>query len=82
MLFRSENEVDTVEVLAGDDPRENASALSAVVLLSNVTETPRVDQIQNQAVDAQDKINQQEAVREEEINDLITDPDGEIDPVI
>lgn len=77
-----EKEVDTVEVLAGDDPRENASALSAVVLLSNVTETPRIEAIQEQAVDAQEKIAEQEAVREEEIADLITDKDGKIDPVI
>ncbi len=77
-----EEEVETVEVLAGDDPREDASALSAVVLLSNITETPRIDDIQNQAVSAQDKIQEQEAVREEEIENLITDADGEIDPVI
>ncbi|KAB1187591.1 MULTISPECIES: tubulin/FtsZ family protein [Haloferax] len=77
-----EKEVDTVEVLAGDDPRENASALSAVVLLSNVTETPRIKAIQEQAVEAQEKIAEQEAVREEEIANLIKDKDGKIDPVI
>jgi len=77
-----EDEVDTVEVLAGDDPRENATALSAVVLLSNVTKTPRIEAIQEQALAAQDKIAEQEAVREEEIADLITDSKGEIDPVI
>jgi cell division GTPase FtsZ len=77
-----ETEVDTVDVLAGDDPRENASALSAVVLLSNVTETPRIKSIQEQAVDAQDKIAEQDAVREEEIAELITDEQGKIDPVI
>lgn len=77
-----EDEVDTVDVLAGDDPREDATALSAVVLLSNVTETPRIDAIQQQAVEAQDKIAHQDAVREEEITDLITDEQGKIDPVI
>jgi cell division GTPase FtsZ len=77
-----EEEVDTVEVLAGDDPRPNASALSAVVLLSNMTDAPRIKSIQEQAVRAQDKIAEQESVREEEIHELITDADGEIDPVI
>jgi cell division GTPase FtsZ len=77
-----EQEADTVEVLAGDDPREGSTAIAAVVLLSNVTETPRIDEIQNQAVDAQDKIRAQEAVRDEEIADLITDDDDELDPVI
>ncbi len=77
-----EQEADTVEVLAGDDPRENASELSAVVLLSNVTETPRIKELQSQAVDAQEKIKAQDAVREQEIEELITDDDNELDPVI
>ena len=77
-----EQEADTVEVLAGDDPRENASALSAVVLLSNVTDTPRIDELQEQAVAAQENIQEQEAVREEEIADLITDENDDLDPVV
>jgi cell division GTPase FtsZ len=77
-----EQEADTVEVLAGDDPRQNSTHLAAVVLLSNVTETPRIDEIQNQAVDAQNKIQAQEEVRDEEISDLITDDDDELDPVV
>jgi len=77
-----EQEADTVEVLAGDDPRHNADRLAAVVLLSNMTKTPRIDEIQNQAVDAQNKIQAQEAVRDEEISDLITDENDELDPVI
>ncbi len=77
-----EQEADTVEVLAGDDPRENSTTLAAVVLLSNVTETPRIKEIQGQAVDAQTRIAEIEAVREEEISDLITDDNNELDPVI
>ena len=77
-----EQEADTVEVLAGDDPRPGADRLAAVVLLSNVTKTPRIDEIQNQAVDAQNKIQAQEAVRDEEISELITDENDELDPVI
>jgi len=77
-----EQEADTVEVLAGDDPRPGADRLAAVVLLSNVTKTPRIDEIQNQAVDAQNKIREQEAVRDEEISELITDENDELDPVI
>jgi len=77
-----EQEVDTVEVLAGDDPRPKASALSAVVLLSNVTDAPRIKSIQAQAVAAQDKIAEQESVREAEIAALIRDAEGKIDPVI
>jgi cell division GTPase FtsZ len=77
-----EETADTVEVLAGDDPRENATELAAAVLLSNVTETPRIDEIQSQAVDAQNKIAELDAVREEEIEELITDDNDELDPVV
>ncbi|ESS09543.1 MAG: cell division GTPase [uncultured archaeon A07HN63] len=77
-----EQETETVDVLAGDDPRPNSDTLAAVVLLSNVTETPRVDEIQEQAVDAQETIEQQEAVREEEIESLITDDDNDLDPIV
>jgi cell division GTPase FtsZ len=77
-----EQEADTVEVLAGDDPRERSSRLAAAVLLSNVTETPRIETIQNQAVDAQEQIAQQRAEREEKIQDLITDENDDLDPVV
>ncbi|WP_435126822.1 tubulin/FtsZ family protein [Halobaculum sp. D14] len=77
-----ENEADTVDVLAGDDPRPESATLAAVVLLSNVTETPRIKEIQNQAVDAQNKIQEQDAVRDEEIESLITDDDNDLDPIV
>ena len=48
---RLEEETDTVEVLAGDDPRTGSSTVAAVVLLSNVTEVPRIDAMQRQAVE-------------------------------
>lgn len=77
-----EEKADTVEVLAGDDPRRRASALSVVVLLSNVTEAPRIKEIQEKAVESQDRIRAQEEVREEEIAALITDENDELDPVV
>ena len=77
-----EEEVDTVEVLAGDDPRPRDDRLAAVVLLSSVTDAPRIKQIQDQAIAAKDKIDEMDAVRDEGILRLITDDEGEIDPVI
>jgi len=77
-----EQETETVDVLAGDDPRGDSDTLAAVVLLSNVTDTPRIKEIQDQAVDAQETIQQQEAVREEEIESLITDDDNDLDPIV
>ena len=77
-----ENEADTVDVLAGDDPRPNSERLAAAVLLTNVTDTPRINEIQDQAVDAQETIKQQDAVREEEIESLITDDNNDLDPIV
>ncbi|MFB6159694.1 MAG: tubulin/FtsZ family protein [Haloferacaceae archaeon] len=76
-----ESEIGSVEVLAGDDPREGNDTLSATVLLSNVTDVPRIDRLQDQAVDAKENIETQAADRETEIEELITDTDNELDPV-
>jgi len=76
-----EDETSTAEVLAGDDPRRGADTLSAAVLLSNVTDVSRIDRLQQQAVTAQDDIERQQRDREAEIEDLITDDGGELDPI-
>lgn len=44
-----EKETDTVQIWAGDEPHD-ASLIAASVLLSNVTEVPRIDEIQQRAV--------------------------------
>ena len=45
-----EEETGTVEVLAGDEPLPNASEITATVLFSNVTDVPRIDDLQERAV--------------------------------
>ncbi|MFC7074787.1 tubulin/FtsZ family protein [Halovenus rubra] len=47
-----EQESDAAEVFAGDEPRPNGSTVTASVLLSNVTEIPRVDRLKERAVEA------------------------------
>ncbi|WP_435126821.1 tubulin/FtsZ family protein [Halobaculum sp. D14] len=47
-----EQETDTVEVLAGDEPRPDASTITATVLLANVTDVPRIDDLQQRALAA------------------------------
>jgi len=44
-----EQETDTVEVRAGDEPRDGY-LIAASVLLTNVTEVPRIDELQERAV--------------------------------
>jgi hypothetical protein len=68
-------------VLAGDDPRPGAERLAAVVVLSNVTDVPRVEALQQQATDAAENIENQAETRDEEIEDLIRDDEGTLDPI-
>lgn len=76
-----EQETSSVEILAGDDPRPGADEMAAGVLLSNVTDVDRIDQLQDQAVDAKSNIQEQAHSREDEITDLITDDQNELDPI-
>lgn len=76
-----ESQIDSVEVLAGDDPRPQADRLRATVLLANATDVPRIDALQEQAVDARENIQSQAAERETAISDLVTDPNDELDPI-
>mgnify|MGYP006274640727 FL=1 len=46
-----EDETGTVEILAGDEPLSDAESITATVLLSNVTEVPRIETLQERAVD-------------------------------
>jgi len=50
-------------------------------LLSNVTDVPRIDRLQEQAVSAQDNIEEQAEARDESIRNLVTDPDDKLDPL-
>ncbi|SEW26828.1 tubulin/FtsZ family protein [Halobacterium jilantaiense] len=76
-----ESQIDSVEVLAGDDPRPGADRLRATVLLANATDVPRIDALQEQAVDAQENIDAQAAERDTAISELVTDPDDELEPI-
>jgi len=76
-----ESETDSVEVLAGDDPREDADRLSVAVLLSNVTDVPRVDALQERAVGAQEEIEAAASARDDDVTELITDENDRLDPI-
>jgi len=76
-----EQETGSVEVLAGDDPRPGADTLSAVVLLSNVKDVKSIDELQELAVEAKANIEEQEKVRREKTEALITDENNALDPI-
>ncbi len=76
-----ERETESVEVLAGDDPRDSQRVLSGVILLSNVTEIPAVEDLKERAVAAKENIEQQRADREDRIQSLLTDESDVLDPI-
>jgi len=58
-----EEETETVEVLAGDEPVQDATELTATVVLSNVTTVPRIDQLQRRAVTIQKTIDSSDTAK-------------------
>jgi len=76
-----QEEIESVEVLAGDDPAPTADSLSAAVLLANVTSVPRIDALKEDAVAARNNIEAQADRREDAVEDLVTDDNDVLDPV-
>jgi cell division GTPase FtsZ len=48
-----EREADIVDVMAGDEPHDGSATLTGVVLFSNVTDVPRIDAMQELALEHQ-----------------------------
>lgn len=45
-----EDELDTVEIIAGDEPRPRSNQVRALVIFSNVTEVPPIEALKSRAV--------------------------------
>ncbi|WP_132058874.1 tubulin/FtsZ family protein [Halorussus amylolyticus] len=75
-----EHQTESMEVRGGDYPVDEPRVAS-VVLLSGVSEVPRVEELQQVAVETQDNINEIQSESERQTTDLIEDDDGELDPL-
>ncbi|WP_049923243.1 tubulin/FtsZ family protein [Halopiger djelfimassiliensis] len=73
-----EDETGSMEIRGGDHPRPGREEVGAIVLLSGVTDVPRVDQLQQVAIEAQETTEAVQANAEEEFTSLM-DTGGEID---
>lgn len=51
-----EHAVETVEVIAGDEPQPRSRTLRAIVVLSNVTEVPRIEAMQSKGLEGTEEI--------------------------
>ncbi|MDG5758118.1 tubulin/FtsZ family protein [Natronococcus sp. A-GB1] len=75
-----EDETGSMEVRGGDYPRQEPE-VDAVVLLSGVTNVPRIKRLQEVAIEAQDRIDDIEAEREQNLESLVVDEADELEPL-
>jgi cell division GTPase FtsZ len=72
-----EETTDCMEVRAGDYPLPNENKVAAIVVLSGVTDVPRVKEMQRMAIEAQENVEQLRAESKEELDDLVEFGDDE-----
>ncbi len=74
-----EEQIAGVEVRAGDYPTRRTKYVAALVVLANVTDIPRVKQLQRLAVEAKEEI---EEVEKERIEKTLSIFDEDIEPLV
>ena len=67
-----------MEVRGGDYPRRGEGTVAALVLLGGVTNVPRVKELQQVAIEAQENIGEITDESEDRFSDLM-DSDGELE---
>ncbi|MFB6096890.1 MAG: tubulin/FtsZ family protein [Haloferacaceae archaeon] len=73
-----EEQTGSMEVRGGDYPRE-IPEVSAAVLLSGVTNVPRIKELQQVAIEAQDNLAEIREESEENLEDLVNDGEDELE---
>ena len=76
-----EEETGSMEVRGGDYPRPDADHVDAAVLLSGVTDVPRIKELQQVAIEAQDNIEEIREESERQLQELVRDDQDELDPL-
>jgi cell division GTPase FtsZ len=74
-----ENETASMEVRGGDYPVGDTENVAAVTLLSGVTDVPRIQALQQVAVEAQDNIDEIQEESEDNLESLIRDDGDELE---
>lgn len=76
-----EEQTGSMEVRGGDYPLKGSDEVSAVLLLSGVTDIPRIKELQQLAIETQDNI---EDIREgstDRLDELVQDDEDELEPL-
>ena len=74
-----EEQTGSMEVRGGDYPTERRGKVSSVVLLSGVTNVPRIKELQQVAIEAQDNIDEINQESEEQLDELVNDDSDELE---
>jgi len=75
-----EEQTGSMEVRGGDYPVEEPN-VAAAVLLSGVHNVPRIKELQQVAIEAQDNIDEIRQESEENLEELVEDEEDELDPL-
>jgi cell division GTPase FtsZ len=76
-----EEQTGSMEVRGGDYPVSASKQVAAVTLLSGVTNVPRIKELQQVAIEAQDNIDDIKAQSEANLQDLVEDDEDELEPL-
>ncbi len=76
-----EEKTGSMEVRGGDYPMEHSDEVSAVLLLSGVTDIPRIKELQQLAIETQDNIEEIREGSTERIEELVSDDEDELEPL-
>jgi len=76
-----EEETGSMEVRGGDYPLPNERRVAAAVMLSGVTDVPRIKELQRVAIEAQDTIDDIRDESEEKLRTLVEDDQDDLEPL-
>ena len=76
-----EEQTGSMEVRGGDYPVSESNFVASVILLSGVTDVPRIKELQQVAIEAQDNIEEIREQSEENLHGLVEDDEDELEPL-
>ena len=76
-----EDQTGSMEVRGGDYPVSESDFVASVILLSGVTDVPRIKELQQVAIEAQDNIEEIRNESEENLHGLVEDDEDELEPL-
>ncbi|MDZ5809820.1 tubulin/FtsZ family protein [Halorubrum sp. AD140] len=74
-----EEQTGSMEVRGGDYPYRGAGFVATVILLAGVTNVPRIKELQQVAIEAQDNLDEIREESEENLDELVSDDSDELE---